>query len=84
MGFVGLVLLAASLSRRSTDRLFFYLLAGANFVASISYYAMGSNLGFTPIGVQPSPSFHREDPRVRGDNREIFWTRYVDWYVRSL
>ncbi|KAF7195134.1 hypothetical protein HII31_03602 [Pseudocercospora fuligena] len=84
MGFVGLVLLLASLSRRRTDRLFFYLLAGANFVASISYYAMGSNLGFTPIGVQPRPSLYRQDdPRVRGDNRQIFWTRYVDWFVTT-
>ncbi|EME80740.1 uncharacterized protein MYCFIDRAFT_35403 [Pseudocercospora fijiensis CIRAD86] len=84
MGSVGLVILLASHSRPRTDRLFFYLLAGANFVASISYYAMGSDLGFTPIGVQPSPSLYRpNDPKVRGDNRQIFWTRYVDWFVTT-
>lgn len=45
----------------------------------LSYYAMGSNLGMTPISVEfkHSPAA----PRVEGFAREIFWVRYVQWYV---
>lgn len=77
MGFMGLVFLGAALTKRRTDRIFFYLSAAINITASTAYYAMGSNLGFTPIAVE----FHRIAPTVRGLERQVFWVRYVDWYV---
>lgn len=74
-GFVGIIMIGFSLTKRRTDRLFYYLTAAINITASIAYYAMGSNLGFTPIGVE----FQRQDSDVRGFERQVFWVRYVDW-----
>lgn len=74
-GFVGIVMIGCSLTKHRTDRLFFYLTAAINVTASIAYYTMGSNLGFTPIAVE----FRRSDSHVSGLQREIFWVRYVDW-----
>ena len=48
-------------------------------VAAIAYFSMGSNLGFTPIQVE----FPRSNPKVRGQYREIFWVRYVDWFITT-
>lgn len=76
MGFTGIVIIGLSLTKRRTDRLFFYLCATVNVTASIAYYSMGSNLGMTPIEVE----FQRGSARVRGNAREVFWVRYVDWY----
>ena len=40
---------------------------------------MASNLGWTPIDVE----FARSDPRVGGVNREIFYVRYIDWFITT-
>lgn len=62
------------------DRLFHYITAAVVFVAAIAYFSMGSNLGFTPIAVQYArPS----NPKVRGAFREIFYVRYIDWFVTT-
>merc|ERR1711879_522635 len=61
------------------DRLFHYITAGVVFVAAIAYFSMGSNLGFTPIEVE----FRRNDPKVRGQYREIFYVRYIDWFITT-
>jgi bacteriorhodopsin len=53
--------------------------AGVVSVAAIAYFSMGSNLGFTPIQVE----FPRSNPKVRGQYREIFWVRYVDWFITT-
>lgn len=77
MGIFGIAILFASLAKPKTDRVFFYLCAAINLTACVAYYSMGSNLGWTPIDVE----FPRDDGRVAGINREIFYVRYVDWYV---
>lgn len=77
---MGIVFLGSSLSKRRTDRVFFYIAAGINFIASISYYTMGSNLGMTPIEVEFQHPCST-GPRVCGNLREVFWVRYVDWYA---
>ena len=56
-------------------RIFHYITASITLVASIAYFSMGSNLGWTPIQVE----FQRNNPVVRGINREIFYVRYIDW-----
>lgn len=43
--------------------------------ACIAYFALGSNLGWTPIDVE----WTRSQADVRGINREIFYVRYIDW-----
>lgn len=46
------------------------------FTACVAYFAMGSNLGWTPIDVE----WQRSDGGVQGVNRKIFYARYIDWY----
>lgn len=58
-----------------TERVFHYITAAITLVASIAYFTMGSNLGFTPIGVE----YVRTNPKVSGHYREIFYVRYIDW-----
>jgi bacteriorhodopsin len=53
--------------------------AGITMVAAIAYFSMGANLGFTPIEVE----FFRNNPRVRGTYREIFYVRYIDWFITT-
>lgn len=40
---------------------------------------MGSNLGFVPIAVE----YPRSNPVVRGTIREIFYVRYIDWFITT-
>lgn len=61
------------------DRIFHYITAGVCFVAAIAYFTMGSNLGFTPIEVE----FFRSNPTVAGRYREIFYVRYIDWFITT-
>lgn len=68
--FVGL-----SLTKKREDRIFHYITAAITMVASIAYFSMASNIGWTPITVE----FPRSDPIVRGKAREIFYVRYIDW-----
>jgi bacteriorhodopsin len=75
MGATTLAIMAASLSKPRTDRIFFYITASITMVATIAYFAMGSNLGWTPIDVE----WLRTWAPVSGVNREIFYVRYIDW-----
>lgn len=75
MGLTTLGIIAASARKPRTDRIFFYITAGITGTATIAYFAMGSNLGWTPIDVE----FRRARPVVHGVNREIFYVRYIDW-----
>ena len=61
------------------QRIFFYLCALINFVASIAYFTMGSNLGWAAIQVE----FQRQDPEVGGNFRQIFYARYIDWFLTT-
>ncbi|KAF2679435.1 family A G protein-coupled receptor-like protein [Lentithecium fluviatile CBS 122367] len=72
--FIGL-----SLRRPRRDRLFHYITAAVVFVAAIAYFSMGSNLGFTPIAAE----YSRSNPKVRGTFREIFYVRYIDWFITT-
>lgn len=69
--------MAMRIERR--NRLFHYITAGVVFVAAIAYFTMGSNLGFTPIRVE----FFRNDSKVRGTYRSIFYARYIDWFITT-
>ena len=60
-----------------SNRIFHYITAGVTLVSAIAYFSMASNLGFTPI----MGEFVRSSPRVSGIYREIFYVRYIDWYV---
>lgn len=61
------------------ERVFHYITAAITMVASIAYFSMASNLGFTPIPVE----FHRSSHLVSGNYREIFYVRYIDWFITT-
>jgi len=65
--------------KRRSDRIFHYITASITMVAAIAYFSMASNLGFTPIAVE----YSRSNPVVRGVNREIFYVRYIDWFITT-
>ena len=66
-----------SYTKPRTHRVFHYITGSITLVASIAYFTMGANLGFTPIQVE----FVRGNPKVHGINRSIFYVRYIDWYA---
>lgn len=65
------------------NRIFHYITASITMVASIAYFTMASNLGYAAIPVE----FIRSNPLVAGSNgqnfREIFFVRYIDWFVTT-
>ena len=72
MAFIGL-----SFTRPRSHRVFHYITAAITMVAAIAYFTMGADLGETGI----RPEFIRTNPKVSGTLREIFYVRYIDWYV---
>lgn len=79
MGFAGFAFMGIAFRKPRRNRLFHYLTAAVVFVASIAYFTMGANLGFTPIEVE----FMRTDPRVAGQYRAIYYVRYIDWVITT-
>lgn len=61
------------------NRIFHYITASITLVASVAYFTMASNLGYTGVMVE----FMRSDPHVAGATREIFYVRYIDWFVTT-
>ena len=74
-----MAVLGHSLTKPGTHRIFHYISAGLLMVASVAYFSMASNLGFTPIAVE----FVRSNPVVAGRYREIFYVRYIDWFITT-
>jgi bacteriorhodopsin len=74
MGAATLAFVGAALAKPRTDRIFHYITAAIAMVATISYFSLGSNLGWAPIGVE----FLRNRRTVASRNREIFYVRYID------
>ncbi|EGP82651.1 unnamed protein product [Zymoseptoria tritici ST99CH_1A5] len=72
--FVGL-----SITKPRQDRIFHYITASVTMVAAIAYFSMAAHLGWTEIDVE----FVRSDPRVAGLTREIFYVRYIDWFITT-
>ena len=79
MGTVALTVMGLSFLKPQTDRIFFYITAAINATACIAYFSMGSNLGQVPITAE----FLRNDPLVPGMTREVFYARYIDWFVTT-
>ncbi|QIW99272.1 hypothetical protein AMS68_004790 [Peltaster fructicola] len=65
-----------SLTKPRTHRLFHYITAGITMVASIAYFSMASNLGYTGVTVE---FLRNSDQTVR----EIFYVRYIDWFITT-
>jgi len=66
-----LIVVGLAYFARSGEKIFHYLFTISLFVGSISYFAMASDLGSTPVVVSSnSPG-----------TREIFYARYINWFV---
>lgn len=74
IAFIGL---SFTVPRR--NRVFHYITAGVTMVAAIAYFTMASNLGYAAIHVE----FERSSGLVSGLYREIFYVRYIDWFVTT-
>ena len=72
--FIGL-----AFTKPQSQRIFHYITAAITMIASIAYFSMGSNLGWTGIQVE----FLRSDPKVAGNVRQIFYVRYIDWFCTT-
>ncbi|KPI38877.1 uncharacterized protein AB675_5839 [Cyphellophora attinorum] len=79
MGVAALAFMGLSFKKHRSQRIFHYITAAICMVACIAYFAMGSNLGWTAIQVE----FPRSDPKVSGLMRQIFYVRYIDWFVTT-
>ncbi|KAF4626768.1 hypothetical protein G7Y89_g11388 [Cudoniella acicularis] len=72
--------IAMSFTVPRRNRIFHYSTAGVTLVASIAYFIMASNLSYAAIAVE----FQRSNPKVSGFYREIFYVRYINWFVTTL
>ncbi|BDD57652.1 hypothetical protein MAP00_002999 [Monascus purpureus] len=77
MGCTTLTVICLSFFRPPSKRIFHYLLAAVAFIATIEHYSMASNLGWVPIDVE----WRRSDDEVAGINRQIWWVRYIGWFL---
>jgi bacteriorhodopsin len=80
MGVGAFSFMGLSFKKHRAQRLFHYITAAICLVASIAYFCMGSNLGWTAIQVE----FERPNNQyVAGNMRQIFYVRYIDWFVTT-
>lgn len=79
MGASTLAVMGLSFTKPKTHRLFHYISALLLLTATIAYYSMGSNIGQVPIGVE----FVRGGKLRSAGTREIFYVRYIDWFVTT-
>lgn len=79
MGVATLIFLGLAFTKPRSQRLFHYITAAITLVATVAYFSMGSNLGWTAIAVE----WVRPDPVVAGIMRQIFYVRYIDWFVTT-
>lgn len=79
MGAATLVFMGMALTKPQTHRLFHYITAGITAVACIAYWSMGSDLGQVPIQAE----FLRGGIVSGAGTREIFYVRYIDWFVTT-
>jgi len=74
-----IIFMAWSFTIPRSNRIFHYITASITLVASIAYFSMASNLGYAVIDVE----FVRSNPVVSGLTREVFYVRYIDWFVTT-
>jgi len=78
-GACTLAIWGLSFTKTRSQRLFHYITAALTLVSSIAYFSEGSNLGWTAIEVE----FPRSSPKVAGDMRQIFYVRYIDYFITT-
>ncbi|EGS22878.1 uncharacterized protein CTHT_0013550 [Thermochaetoides thermophila DSM 1495] len=73
-GAATLITIALSYIAKQNERIFHRIFTIAYLVGTVAYFAMGSNVGYLDA-LQP----HQVDDN--GDNRQMFWVKYVLWAV---
>jgi len=71
------IFLGLSFTVPRRNRVFHYITASITLVASIAYFSMASNLGYTGILVEFTSHLNS------GSFREIFYVRYIDWVITT-
>jgi bacteriorhodopsin len=79
MAFSAFSFMGLSFFKPRSQRLFYYLNVTVCLISAIAYFCMGSNLGWTAIEVE----FLRSNAKVHGDMRQIFYVRYIDWFITN-
>lgn len=74
-----LLILAFSFLVPHRARALHYLAAAVSLIATLDYFTMASNLGYAAINVE----FVRRKKHVTGFTREIYYVRYIDWFITS-
>jgi bacteriorhodopsin len=74
-----IVFVGMGLRKPRTHRVFHYITASITMVAAIAYFTMGANLGWAPTEVE----YQRSNHEVAGRYREIFYVRYIDWFITT-
>jgi len=82
MTLATLVFAGLSFTRPRADRIFHYITASITLVAAIAYFSMASGIGQVPITVEfyDAGRFGSVNGPV---TREIFYVRYIDWFVTT-
>jgi len=75
MGASAMIVAGLMLRKPHHERVFHYLSVALLLTASIAYYTMGADLGWTPV----IDEFFRQRATVRGTTRQVFYARYIDW-----
>jgi len=68
-----IVIIGLTFVAKGGERIFHYLFTISLFVGAISYFAMASDLG--------SVAIHISDNTSSGGFREIFYAKYINWFV---
>jgi len=77
MAFTTILFFLWAQMRSEGSRLFHNIAAFTTLIAAIAYFTMASNLGWTGISVE----WHRSGRRVAGNTRQIFYVRYIEWFL---
>jgi bacteriorhodopsin len=64
--------------RPATGRFFHYTTAIIAIVAAINYFTLASDLGFVPVPVE-----WKRSGKTSGHLRQVFYTRYIDWFITT-
>jgi len=79
MAVAAIAFLGLSFTKPRNARLFHYITAAITLIGAVAYFSMAANLGWTGIAVE----FERSSKKVSGHMRQIFYVRYIDWFITT-
>lgn len=79
MMFSSVVFIIWSYLTPSRNRIFHYIIIAITLVSSVSYFTLASDLGSAAVPVE----FTRSNSKVDGATRQIFYARFIDWFLTN-